>query len=96
MAVAPGLLLAVTGAPLRAYEYQQIFGQPLAGLEGRPRPVAPPRELVAYNGRYGPGTIVISTKERRLYYILPGNQAVKYGSVSAAPVSNGAAPGRLR
>ena len=79
VAGAAGLLLAATGAPLRAYEYQQIFGQPLAGMEGRPRAVAPPRELVAYNGRYAPSTIIISTRERRLYYVLPGNQAVKYG-----------------
>ena len=79
VAGAAALLLATAGAPLRAYEYQQIFGQPLVGMEGRPRAVAPPRELVAYNGRYAPGTIVISTEERRLYYILPGNQAVKYG-----------------
>jgi lipoprotein-anchoring transpeptidase ErfK/SrfK len=79
VAGAAALLLAAAGAPLRAYEYQQIFGQPLVGMEGRPRAVAPPRELVAYNGRYAPGTIVISTEERRLYYILPGNQAVKYG-----------------
>jgi lipoprotein-anchoring transpeptidase ErfK/SrfK len=74
---AAGLLLAAAAAPLRAYEYQQIFRQPLAGAE--PRAVAPPRELVTYSGRYAPGTIVISTEERRLYYILPGNQAVKYG-----------------
>jgi lipoprotein-anchoring transpeptidase ErfK/SrfK len=79
VAGAAALLLAAAGAPLRAYEYQQIFGQPLAGMDGRPRAVAPPRELVVYNGRYAPGTIVISTEERRLYYILPGNQAVKYG-----------------
>ena len=77
VAGAAGLLLAAASAPLRAYEYQQIYGQPLAGTE--PRAVAPPRELVVYNGRYAPGTIVISTEERRLYYILPGNQAVKYG-----------------
>jgi lipoprotein-anchoring transpeptidase ErfK/SrfK len=79
VAGAAALLLAAAGAPLRAYEYQQIFGQPLAGMEGRPRAVVPPRELVPYNGRYAPGTIVISTEERRLYYILPGSQAVKYG-----------------
>jgi hypothetical protein len=42
-----------------------------------PRAVAPPRELVTYNGRHSPGTIVISAAERRLYYILRGNQAVK-------------------
>jgi lipoprotein-anchoring transpeptidase ErfK/SrfK len=38
-----------------------------------------PRELVAYNGPHAPGTIVVSTSERRLYLILPGNQALKYG-----------------
>ncbi|MGH6858225.1 MAG: L,D-transpeptidase [Methylocella sp.] len=74
-----GLLLAAAIASPRAYEYQQIFGQPSISMEGRPRAVAPPRERVAYNGRYAPGTIVISTEERRLYYILPGNQAIKYG-----------------
>ncbi len=91
-----GLLLAATSVPLRAYEYQQIIGQPLAGLEGRPRAVAPPRELVAYNGRYPPGTIVISTEERRLYYVLPGIKRSNMASGSAVPVSNGAAPGGLR
>jgi lipoprotein-anchoring transpeptidase ErfK/SrfK len=48
-------------------------------LAGRPRAVAPPREIVAYSGPHSPGTIVVSTEERRLYYVLPGNQAVKYG-----------------
>ncbi len=38
-----------------------------------------PREEVAYTGPYAPGTIVISTQERRLYYILPGGRAMKYG-----------------
>ena len=79
VAGAAALLLATAGAPLRAYEYQQIFGQPLVDMEGRPRAFAPPRELVAYNGCYAPGTIVISTGKRRLYYVLPANQAVKYG-----------------
>jgi hypothetical protein len=72
-----GLLLAAPSVPSRAYEYQQLFGLPFAGMEGRPRAIAPPRELVAYNGRYAPGTMVISMEERRLNYILPGNQAVK-------------------
>jgi lipoprotein-anchoring transpeptidase ErfK/SrfK len=38
-----------------------------------------PREIVEYNGPYAPGTVVISTSERRLYLILPGRQALKYG-----------------
>jgi lipoprotein-anchoring transpeptidase ErfK/SrfK len=37
-----------------------------------------PREIVAFQG-YAPGTIVVSTSERRLYYVLGGGQAVRYG-----------------
>ncbi|WP_336485214.1 L,D-transpeptidase [Methylobacterium nigriterrae] len=37
------------------------------------------RETVAYNGPYGAGTIVVSTAERRLYYVLGGGQALRYG-----------------
>ena len=45
----------------------------------RPGMAAPPRETVYYNGPYAPGTIVVSTGERRLYLVLPGGQALKYG-----------------
>lgn len=38
-----------------------------------------PRQTVSYDGPYAPGTIVISTKERRLYFVLPDHQALKYG-----------------
>jgi len=41
------------------------------------RPI--PREMVAYDGRQAPGTIVISTTERRLYYVLGNGQAIRYG-----------------
>jgi len=37
------------------------------------------REQVAYAGNYAPGTIVVSTAERRLYYVLGGGQALRYG-----------------
>lgn len=59
------------GIAAEAYDHQQ--------LELRPRATAPPRELAAYSGPYAPGTIVVSSPERRLYFILPGNQALKYG-----------------
>jgi len=37
--------------------------------------VAPvPREIVPFHG-YAPGTVVVSTSERRLYYVLGGGQA---------------------
>ncbi len=50
-----------------------------SGAGGNSGASAPPREIVAYRGQYSPGTIVISTEERRLYFILPNNQAIKYG-----------------
>ena len=45
----------------------------------RPAVAAVPREHVSYNGPYAPGTIVVSTAERRLYLVLPDHSALKYG-----------------
>jgi len=47
--------------------------------DGRPQAVAIPREVVAFDAGYTPGTVVISTAERRLYYVLGSGQAVRYG-----------------
>jgi lipoprotein-anchoring transpeptidase ErfK/SrfK len=39
-----------------------------------------PREVVPYPGAsYAPGTIIISTSQRRLYLMLPNHQALRYG-----------------
>ena len=38
-----------------------------------------PRRTVPWNGRQSPGTIVISTSQRRLYYVLGNGQALRYG-----------------
>src|SRR6478672_378464 len=38
-----------------------------------------PRSTVSYAGEYAPGTIVVNTAERRLYLVLPGGQALRYG-----------------
>jgi len=37
------------------------------------------RTVVPYTGREHPGTIIISTPERRLYLVLGGGQALRYG-----------------
>jgi lipoprotein-anchoring transpeptidase ErfK/SrfK len=37
------------------------------------------RTVVSYPGRHAAGTIVISTSERRLYYMLGNGQAIRYG-----------------
>jgi lipoprotein-anchoring transpeptidase ErfK/SrfK len=36
------------------------------------------REIVSYNGRQAPGTIVINTSERRLYLVMDGGRAMRY------------------
>ncbi|KWV52982.1 hypothetical protein AS156_09860 [Bradyrhizobium macuxiense] len=38
-----------------------------------------PRTTVYYPTNYAPGTIVVNTAERRLYLVLPGGQALRYG-----------------
>ena len=69
-------LLACGLAPARAdlFDFlQPIFGGTPAGT------VAPPREIVPYAGRERPGTVIVSTAERRLYLVEPGGQAMRYG-----------------
>ena len=38
-----------------------------------------PRSTVTFSGSYKPGTIVIHTKERRLYLVLGNGEALRYG-----------------
>jgi lipoprotein-anchoring transpeptidase ErfK/SrfK len=38
-----------------------------------------PREVVPYDGKYRPGTIIVETSERRLYFVLPDGEALRYG-----------------
>ncbi|QBR71636.1 hypothetical protein CU048_10500 [Beijerinckiaceae bacterium] len=38
-----------------------------------------PRRIVAWDRGYKPGTVVISTSERRLYYVLGHGEAIQYG-----------------
>src|SRR5215213_6674956 len=40
---------------------------------------AVPREVVPWKKGFGAGTVVVSTRERRLYYVLGNGQAVRYG-----------------
>lgn len=37
------------------------------------------REMVDFDGKYSPGTIVVDTAERRLYHVQAGGKAMKYG-----------------
>jgi lipoprotein-anchoring transpeptidase ErfK/SrfK len=40
---------------------------------------AVPRTTVAIGGNYKPGTILVHTNERRLYYVMAGGTAIQYG-----------------
>jgi lipoprotein-anchoring transpeptidase ErfK/SrfK len=52
---------------------------PLADFMNVFRTQAIPRETIAWNSTEKPGTIVISTRQRRLYYILGNSEAIRYG-----------------
>ena len=78
--------LATMAAPAAALQFDMIdletrqsIGPAVGALNGQPQQSSILRETVAYSGPGTPGTVVISTKERRLYFVLPGGQAVKYG-----------------
>ena len=75
-----GLLIASTAA--QAAADISIFGyapSTSSGTDGRPLAAAIPRETVNYSGPYSPGSILVNTSERRLYFVLPDHQAIKYG-----------------
>ena len=72
--------VAASQGPSAAYEIDPLTHQPLVPF-GAPAPQATaiPREVVAYSGRQPAGTIVVAASERRLYYVLGGGQAIRYG-----------------
>jgi lipoprotein-anchoring transpeptidase ErfK/SrfK len=57
----------------------QTYGGQAYGSQAAPQVAPIPREIVSFNAGYKPGTIVVSTAERRLYYVLPGGEAIRYG-----------------
>jgi len=76
------LCAAAIASPAAAFfNFDPLTSQPAETTdpEFRPQATPIPRETVAFEGRYAPGTIVISTAERRLYYVLGQGQAIRYG-----------------
>ncbi|SEO44245.1 Lipoprotein-anchoring transpeptidase ErfK/SrfK [Methylobacterium sp. ap11] len=64
----------------QGYYGQGQVGQGQAAGSTEQAQVAPiPRELVPFNGGYAPGTLVVSTAERRLYLVLGDGMALRYG-----------------
>jgi lipoprotein-anchoring transpeptidase ErfK/SrfK len=52
---------------------------PMTPASAVPQMSAIQRDEVAFAGSYAPGTIVVSTAERRLYYVLGDGKALRYG-----------------
>jgi lipoprotein-anchoring transpeptidase ErfK/SrfK len=57
-------------------QQNQQFQRNDPGAEVQISPV--PREIVAFSG-YAPGTIVVSTSQRRLYFVIDRGRAIRYG-----------------
>ncbi len=64
---------------LQVANFNLLERGPLADFLDIFRMQAIPRRVVAWHRGQGPGTVVISTSERRLYYVLKGGAAIQYG-----------------
>jgi len=72
------LLALLSASPVQAFANPLSRG-PVADFLGHFSQPAIPRQVVIWTHGYAPGTIVISTKERRLYYVLGDGTAIEYG-----------------
>lgn len=74
-----GLMLGMSQAS--ALEIDVLTRQPLIANPDIARAMVNPiaREEISFQGKYAPGTVVVNTGERRLYYVLPNGRAIRYG-----------------
>ncbi|WP_199088666.1 L,D-transpeptidase [Bosea sp. ASV33] len=80
LALLAGLGLLALGSAARA-EIDPLTRQPLVQYvdPAKAQATAIPREIVDYPTKQKPGTIVINSTERRLYYVMPDGKAMRYG-----------------
>lgn len=78
LAAAAALMACAATGPAAAFSSPLDSG-PLADFLNQFRQQAIPREVVAFKTAEKPGTIVVSTHQRRLYYVLGHGQAIRYG-----------------
>lgn len=88
-----GFAIALLGAPAEAQLFGAGNALVLDPATNQPMIVAPrtdggprmsaaaavPREVVQFSGRYGAGTVVINSQERRLYFVNGDGTAIRYG-----------------
>jgi lipoprotein-anchoring transpeptidase ErfK/SrfK len=77
------LIVAAAGSTTAcaAYDdrYPHTFERPGGGVYGLFESSPIPRQTVRYDGPFKPGTVVISTSERRLYLVQNDGTALRYG-----------------
>jgi lipoprotein-anchoring transpeptidase ErfK/SrfK len=80
LALLAGLGLLALGSAARA-EIDPLTRQPLVQYvdPAKAQATAIPREIVDYPTKHRPGTIVINSTERRLYYVMSDGKAMRYG-----------------
>ena len=80
LASAPALALSVDIIDLET-RVPSVASAPAAPTREsvQPQQGAVPRQEVSWNGPEAPGSIVVSTKERRLYFVLGDGKALRYG-----------------
>lgn len=71
-------ILAWSPAPT-AMAYENVVRRSLADFLNMFSTQAIPRTVVEWKKGFKPGTVVVSTRERRLYYVLGNGQAIQYG-----------------
>ncbi len=69
--------LAATSLPAAARQGRRFNFSSVLGNGGRSAYRG--KRIVRYPTSEKPGTIIVSTRERALYYILPGGKAIRYG-----------------
>jgi lipoprotein-anchoring transpeptidase ErfK/SrfK len=83
-----GLAAAAVLLPVRSIANQPITDPDSRVLGGAPQSakirglfeiLALRRQVVGFETKEKPGTIIVFTKERKLYFVLGGNQAMRYG-----------------
>jgi lipoprotein-anchoring transpeptidase ErfK/SrfK len=95
LTIAAGLACAflAQAAPAAAYEIDPFTREPILPAHGFvPQAAAIPRAIVRFDARYPAGTVVVSTPERRLYYVLGNGKPSATASASGGRASPG--PGR--
>jgi lipoprotein-anchoring transpeptidase ErfK/SrfK len=79
IAAAMSLTSVLPATAARVFNPDTNIWEERTAATGTTRGSSIPKQIVAYETKYAPGTIVVETGERRLYLVLEDGKAMKYG-----------------